>query len=149
MRTHFTLRTPAEARAVAEEAARVCADRWRVAQALTELLVNGIEHGNLGFGHARKTALLHEGRWDEEVARRLAQPECARRRVRLTRERGADVWLFEIEDDGAGFDWQPFMAPDPARSAAPNGRGIALARQLAFSDLAYLGAGNRLRCSAR
>jgi signal transduction histidine kinase len=148
VRTTFTLRTLEEARSVADVAAVVCADRWRVAQALTELLVNAVEHGSLGIGNARKTALLGEGGWEAEIARRQSQPEFAHRRVRLTRERSGGVWLFSIEDEGEGFDWRPFMTPDPTRSAAPNGRGIVLARQLAFSDLTYLGAGNRLRCSA-
>jgi len=148
VRATFSLRTVEEARAVAEEAASVCADRWRVTQALTELLVNAVEHGNLGLGNVAKTALLKQGRWEAEVARRLAQPEYAHRHVRLVREHGAERWHFEIEDEGEGFDWRPFLVSDPARSSAPNGRGILLARQLAFGDLTYLGAGNRLRCSA-
>jgi hypothetical protein len=50
-------------------------------------------------------------------------------------------WVFEISDDGPGFDWRRFLDFDPERAFAPNGRGIALSRQLSFSSLTYISAG--------
>ena len=54
-----------------------------------------------------------------------------------------EVWV-EISDDGDGFDWRRFLDFDPERAFAPNGRGIALSRQLSFSSLTYIPPGNRV-----
>jgi hypothetical protein len=51
-------------------------------------------------------------------------------------------WVFSIRDEGKGFAWQRFLDFDPERAFAPNGRGIALSRQLSFASLTYLPPGN-------
>lgn len=146
-RLECSLRTPAEAMIVAVRAAGVCADPTRVAAGLAELLVNAVEHGNLGIGHSLKRDLLQvPDAFEAEIMRRLAQPEFDRRRVHLTRSRTAQSWCFEIEDDGDGFDWLKWLADDVAtRSSLPCGRGMVLAAHLCGSPLEYLGTGNRVR----
>jgi len=139
------LRTHDEARAVAAEAAAVCANVWGAREALMELLSNAIEHGNLGIGSELKGDLLARGTWDAELARRFAVTENARRVVRLTRERGPEGWQFEIVDEGEGFDWAAHRAAARAQPSAPNGRGILLAQALAGAVLTYVGKGNRVR----
>jgi len=47
-----------------------------------------------------------------------------------------------VRDEGPGFRWREFLELDPSRAFAPNGRGIALARELAFSGLEYKDPGN-------
>jgi hypothetical protein len=144
----FAVRSLEEAQDLATLLAGLCPDPVLTAMGLTELLVNGIEHGNLGIACAEKTRLKEEGRWREEVERRLALPENLGKRVHLTLTRGSDHWEFLIEDQGPGFPWRDYLEMQPERASAPNGRGIALARQLAFRDLEYLGPGNRVRASA-
>jgi len=146
-RLECSLRTPAEAMIVAVRAAGVCADAPRVASGLAELLVNAVEHGNLGIGHSRKRDLLQvPGAFEAEILRRLAQSEVTLRQVRLVRSRTAQAWCFEIEDEGEGFDWRSWLADDVAtRRSLPCGRGIVLAAQLCGAPLEYLGAGNRVR----
>lgn len=141
------LRTPAEAMRVAVRASGVCADPVRVASGLAELLLNAVEHGNLRIGHELKFNLLQfPEAFDAEVMRRLAQPQFARRRVRLVRIRAAQGWCFEIEDEGDGFDWRMWLAGDAAaRRSRPCGRGIVLAAQLCAAPLEYVGNGNRVR----
>lgn len=146
-RTVFELRTPEEAQRAAAEATAPCGASWTLEAALAELLANAIEHGNLQLGFRRKSALIEAGNWEAELARRLAAEPYASRTVRLTRERAGNEWIFEIGDEGEGFDWRRWLEPDPRRSTAPNGRGIALARELARIELCYLGCGNRVRFS--
>jgi hypothetical protein len=138
------LRTHDEARAVAAEAAAVCTNAWGVGEALTELLANAIEHGNLGIGYELKRDLLARGAWDAELARRFAVCEQAGRVVRLTRARVPEGWQFEIADEGEGFDWVSRCGARPEPSA-PNGRGILLAQALSGAILTYVGKGNRVR----
>jgi len=139
------LRTLDQAAEAAREASALCEQPARVEHGLIELLVNAIEHGNLGLDHALKAQLLACGRWQAEIAKRLDMPSFRQRQVVLSAWAMVGGWCFEIADDGAGFDWRPWLAADPARAAAPNGRGIALARSLCFDELYFLPPGNRVR----
>jgi hypothetical protein len=141
---NLTVRTLAEARAAAQRAAALCDQPQRAEQGLAELLVNAVEHGNLGIDHLQKARLLACGQWEAEIARRLADPVLGRRAATLCAWREAEGWCFEIADQGPGFDWLPWLEADPAHSAAPNGRGIALAAGLSFDSLAFMTPGNRV-----
>jgi hypothetical protein len=56
--------------------------------------------------------------------------------------------VFAIRDCGAGFAWERFLSLDETRAFHPNGRGIALARNIAFRTLEYRGCGNEVVVSA-
>ena len=49
----------------------------------------------------------------------------------------AEEVRFTICDDGEGFDWRPFLDMPSSNADHINGRGIALARKLAFPQLAF------------
>lgn len=112
------------------------------APGLSDLMVNAVEHGNLGISYQEKTALRWEGDWEAEVGRRLALPEFAQRCATVRAERNANGVVFTITDEGDGFDWEKYLAFDPDRAFDPNGRGIAMAKMMSFSRLEYLGKGN-------
>ena len=116
----------------------------KAAIGISELLINAVEHGNLEIGFERKSELLREGTWDREIERRLAAPDYASRRVNLSVRRQRDFVVFHVSDDGPGFDWRDFLEVAPSRAFAPNGRGIALARQTSFDGLEYRAPGNRV-----
>ncbi|MEC5387389.1 response regulator [Uliginosibacterium sp. H3] len=140
----FMVRTLEEAQAVAGLVAQVAAEPETAVVGLAELLVNGVEHGNLGIDFAGKSRLKYEESWAEEVERRLALPENQHKRVRLHLQACVEGWKVTISDDGEGFDWQSFLEVAPERAFAPNGRGIVLARKLAFTRVTYLGKGNHV-----
>ena len=106
--------------------------------------MNGVEHGNLGIDFAEKSRLRESDCWEDEIRRRLTLPEFKDRAVRMRVRKDPTRWVFEISDDGEGFDWRRFLDFDPERAFAPNGRGIALSRQLSFSSLTYIPPGNRV-----
>ncbi|MCB1889315.1 MAG: ATP-binding protein [Rhodocyclaceae bacterium] len=136
----FAAHHPREGVALAQQLAEGCERSREVAFGLAELITNGIEHGNLGLGFALKCQLLSAGRFESELARRLAdRPDS---RVLVTVTRLPDLVRFVVEDQGGGFDWRPWLRPDPARASAPNGRGIALARDTCFASLNYRAPGN-------
>lgn len=140
----FTIRTLDEARTLASFVALLGAQPETLAMGLSELLVNGVEHGNLGIDFAEKSRLREADRWEEEVARRLALDSNRDKTVCLRVWGDETRWIFEIRDDGPGFDWRRFLDFDPERAFAPNGRGIALSRQLSFASLTYLPPGNQV-----
>ncbi|MDB5816240.1 MAG: response regulator [Rhodocyclales bacterium] len=139
---HFVMRTLEEAQAVAGLIAQVAAEPETAVMGLAELLVNGIEHGNLGIDFSAKSRLKHEDGWGREVERRLTLPENIEKRVRLHLAPHREGWKVTITDDGEGFDWKAFLEVAPERAFAPNGRGIVLARKLAFTQMTYKGKGN-------
>jgi hypothetical protein len=113
---------------------------------LHELMVNAIEHGNLGIGYEEKTRLIAEGMWREEVERRLAQPAYAHKRVRLEWLRSDGGIMACISDEGAGFDWQRYTMLAQDRVAHAHGRGIAIAHAAMLGQVEYVGIGNSVIC---
>lgn len=120
----------------------LCDEPTQVAMGLTELLVNAVEHGNLGISYAEKKELRLHGGWEEEINRRRALPECRERRVLVKLQRTEEGFTVTVADEGNGFDWNRYLDFDPERAFDPNGRGIAMARNACFADLRYEGRGN-------
>jgi len=113
-----------------------------VAPGLSDLMVNAVEHGNLGVTYQEKSLLKWEGDWEGEIQRRLALPQFHGRFATVRVEREPQALTFTISDQGAGFEWDKFLNFDPERAFDPNGRGIAMARMMSFSALEYQGKGN-------
>ena len=117
---------------------------------LVELLMNAIEHGNLGITYEQKaTALRAPEGMTELTRRRLEQPELAVRRVTVHFRMDARTCEWIIVDEGAGFDWQ--AVPDATQGEAlyaSHGRGIMLSR-LYFDAVEYQGLGNVVRLVKR
>jgi CheY-like chemotaxis protein len=145
----FSIRTVDEARDVATILANACPDPDAAVVGLTELLLNAVEHGNLGITYEEKSAMRDKDEWEKEVHRRLALPENAGKRVEIRFERDAESVRFTIRDAGNGFDWTRFLDIDPARAFDTHGRGIAMARRLSFSSLDYRGTGNEVVATVR
>lgn len=140
----LSIRTVDQARDVASVLVNTCPDPESVVIGLTELLVNAVEHGNLGITYDEKSALNASGTWEAEVQRRLALPENAQKRVELRMERTADELRFIIRDDGPGFEWRKYLEVHPQRAFDNHGRGIAIARAMSFDRVEYRGSGNEV-----
>lgn len=140
----YAFSTLEEARRLAALLAAQCPQPAAAALGLSELLINAVEHGNLGISYAEKTRLKREDRWEDEVATRLNLPEYRSRKATASFTRDEQQISFTITDQGAGFDWQKYLDFDPQRAFDPNGRGIAMASKLTFASLEYQGCGNRV-----
>jgi len=122
--------------------AAMCPASEVVAPGLSDLMVNAVEHGNLGVSYQEKSLLKWDGDWEAEIHRRLALPQFCERFATIRLERTEDAVVFTISDQGSGFDWKRFLTFDPERAFDPNGRGIAMARMMSFSSIDYQGCGN-------
>lgn len=131
-----------DAHCLADRLAAMCPHPERVAVGLAELFINAIEHGNLGIGYAEKTALRLADAWEDEIERRLAAPDHAHKRALVKVGRRNQRLIITVRDCGDGFAWHEYLDIDPARAFDPNGRGIAIARQMSFDSLEYRGNGN-------
>lgn len=114
------------------------------AMGIAELLINAVEHGNLGINYDEKTQLKHENRWQEELERRLSLPENSQKFVHVHYKRTKSEATLTIRDEGAGFEWERYLEIDPARATDPHGRGIAMSRIMSFDELQYRGNGNEV-----
>ena len=137
----FIFRTLDEARALATMLALACPEPDLVVVGLQELMVNAVEHGNLEISAEEKHALLMNGTWRQEIEKRLLDAEYIDRVVIVSFQRSARIISITIQDEGMGFDHAAEVNLDVPDNGY-RGRGIAMARDLSFSDVTYLGAGN-------
>ena len=145
----FRVRTQEDVSALSPALARAFPDPDRVLVGISELLMNAVEHGNLELDCETKARLMKERGWRQELDRRLGMQPWASRFVLARFRRLEDRIELEIEDQGAGFDWIPYLDLRMDRALEPNGRGIAMARHLSFDELQYLGRGNVVRAVIR
>ena len=109
---------------------------------LMELLINAIEHGNLSIGYELKHQLLTSGRWLSEIKRRLALPENRDKYVEIFFKNSPTDIQITITDAGNGFDSLFYQNRIMSEIETLNGRGLILARTLAFDDMIHNSAGN-------
>ncbi|MBF0499075.1 MAG: response regulator [Candidatus Riflebacteria bacterium] len=122
-------------------------DRLGIHLGLAEILVNAIEHGNLGITYEQKSKALEDADngWHKLFETRRQSPPYAERLVDLQfkMDKKACEWL--ITDQGTGFDLKKLPdSRDPEAMFALHGRGIVLAR-LQFSEVEYNDTGNQVR----
>jgi hypothetical protein len=123
----------------------VCPDHPDVALGLVELMINAVEHGNLGITYDEKSELGLVEQWDAEIEKRLNLSKNQKKSATIHWERNSEEIVFTIYDQGDGFDWHPYMCADQQRINDLHGRGIAMARVLSFTHLEYQGCGNIVR----
>ncbi|MAE50701.1 MAG: response regulator [Micavibrio sp.] len=139
----FNVRTLDEARSLSAFIANCFPEPERVLSGLGELLINAIEHGNIGIGYDRKTDLVANNTWESEINRLQTLPENEHKFVTATVAHKVDGTYVVIEDQGEGFAWKNFLQIDPARAGDNHGRGIAQANTISFDKLTYNDKGNQ------
>ncbi len=142
----FRFRTLEDAKTLAFYIANCFPEPEKVVFGLNELLINAVEHGNLGITYTEKTKLVLSGTWGQEVERRLAAPEYKDKNGRLTFKATKEEIAVTIKDQGQGFDWSNYVELSPARATDPHGRGIVASRLMSFDSMEYLGVGNEVLC---
>ncbi len=142
----LTFRTFEDVRVISFFLASLFPDPGSVRLGITELMLNAVEHGNLGISYAEKSELIETGQWHAEVERRLGLPANLGKRASVTFEREPGTIALTIEDRGEGFDWQSYFSLDPARALDAHGRGIAMSRMVSFDEVVYAVPGNKVLC---
>ncbi len=135
-----------EAQSVTAILAEQCPNPRLSAVGISEILINAIEHGNLHITYQEKTRLHESAEWLAEIDRRLALPENKRKYVTVIFKRTPKNLNIRVTDCGTGFNWQDYMVLDNKRVFDNHGRGLIMARNLAFSEMIYHGNGNEVEC---
>jgi len=117
--------------------------------ALRELLINAVEHGNLGITFDEKTLALESGTMASLVAQRASDPALGSRHVKVRAHLSDGVLTVQVQAQGEGFDWATLPDPlDLSHQMAPNGRGLLLAR-MSVDSLEYNDLGNLVTITKR
>jgi anti-sigma regulatory factor (Ser/Thr protein kinase) len=138
------------------DAEQIFALAWRLANyfpkpediliGIHELLLNAVEHGNLGLGSETKAALLREGTFGREISRRLRMPAYAYKSVHITLQQADRFCRITIQDEGGGFNWRHYMGLTD-HGAVPYGRGLMIASRCGFDSLMFNDRGNAVTCT--
>lgn len=138
----FRFKKLQEAHLLAEFLAEACPNPRLAIMGITEILVNALEHGNLGISFEEKSKLQLEENWLDEIDKRLNLPEHINQFVEVEYRRMEKTIEIKVTDQGEGFDWKKFQDPVNKTLLSTHGRGILLAKSLAFSKLEYSEKGN-------
>lgn len=111
--------------------------------ALREIMINAIEHGNLGVTYEEKTMETELGTLENLIAERSSEHNLCERLVRVETTRTEDALTVVVEDEGDGFDWKSLPDPtDPGNLLIAHGRGVLIAH-LSIDKLYYNDKGNK------
>lgn len=122
-------------------------DPERVIFGITELIINAVEHGNLGITYEEKSKLQSDFEWHKEIERRQQLDENRTKRVFVHYAKQKSTITLTIKDDGDGFEWQEYIEISPDRATHNHGRGIALSKVISFDKLEYNDKGNKVVCT--
>jgi CRP-like cAMP-binding protein len=105
-------------------------ERFKLQMALSELVLNGIEHGNCGISREDRDRHLESGgNLLELINERNQDKEIRKKRVLLEWILSEQESRFVIHDDGEGFDVSAYKASlQNVNSENLKGRGILLSR---------------------
>lgn len=142
----FEIKTLDDATYLATFLSQFFPDPETVVLGISELLVNAIEHGNLGITYHDKTELNKNSNWTQEINKRLQLPENEDKRALVTYTRNDEHITLSIKDQGRGFRWEEYLEISPERITDNHGRGIAMARMMSFNSVEYIGSGNEVVC---
>ncbi len=123
-------------------------ERVDLQMALSELILNGIEHGNCRISFEEKTAWMMEGREMADLIEAKGREGAGGEKVFLEWEIGREEARFVIRDEGEGFDVKALRTGlkgggNGAAEEGLHGRGIRLALMLS-DKLSYNQKGNRV-----
>ena len=113
--------------------------------ALSELIINGVEHGNCGVSFEEKSAFLNKGLSVVDlISEKCKDPAISAKRVYFEWDIQSELTRFVIRDEGEGFDVRSLSAKLKQEGEyALHGRGILMARGIA-TKLTYNQKGNEV-----
>lgn len=113
---------------------------------LREMIINAIEHGNLGISYEEKNEALERGDYMDILSERQLDRDYRDRTVKIDYHLDEKRAVYIIEDSGQGFDHEKVMreveqANDEFRM---HGRGISLTVQV-FDEMIFNQKGNSVK----
>ncbi len=111
-----------------------------------EVLINAIEHGNLGISFDEKTDAMKGGNYMEFIQKRQREAFYGARTIKVAYSLNLKRIGFEIEDEGDGFDFKKILNLDGDKlneESSTHGRGIMMTRKV-FDVVKFNEKGNKV-----
>jgi DNA-binding response OmpR family regulator len=109
---------------------------------LYEIIVNAIEHGNLGITYEEKEDALNRNVYQNLLEVRLRKAREEKRTVNIKSVLDRAGVVIEVRDEGKGFDYSKLPTATDAESImSAHGRGVLLA-SLYFDSIEFQSPGN-------
>jgi response regulator RpfG family c-di-GMP phosphodiesterase len=140
--TNFKFKSFSEAEQAAAHLALHYPKPLEVCEAIYELLINSIEHGNLGLGYNAKANISDYSTYINDISEKLAVSD---KFVTASLEKTGKKVTLTIKDQGKGFRLQEFPEFNASVIHKHSGRGIYKARQV-FCSLKYSQNGSEVVC---
>ncbi len=123
-------------------------NRFNLQMALSELLNNALEHGNLEISFEEKTNwMMENGEIVSLIRKKAAEERFKDRKIKIQYTLNDNYCTFTITDDGNGFDWGKYTERKDELDEEPNtelhGRGIQLSKGV-IGKLTYNEKGNEV-----
>lgn len=135
--SHYRFRTLNEIPPIARRLAVAFPDYYNALLGISELMLNAIEHGNLGIDYESKRELMANGFWKTHIEMLLAHSPLGKREASVTSLITQEKITLTVSDEGDGFDPTPHLHLPYGTKPDANGRGIALCRLISFDELEY------------
>lgn len=142
---HYRFRTLDEIQPIARLLAQQFPDYHSALLGISELMLNAVEHGNLGIDYESKRELMANGSWKTHIEMLLAHSPLGKRIARIAAIFDPTQITVMVSDEGEGFDPTPYLNLPPNAKPYLKGRGIALCRLISFDELHYLDGGTTAR----
>jgi hypothetical protein len=138
----FLVRTIPEAEKLAEKIAKNCPEKMHFG--IHELLINAIEHGNLGITPQEKNHHLIQNSYLTEIEKRLKTPQYSQKFVQILLISDPEKLIIIITDQGQGFDPKIYLEESSNNIQQFSGRGISLSQKISFDKITYNEKGNQV-----
>jgi len=114
-------------------------EAMQIRMGIREMIVNAIEHGNLGITFDEKTEAQGGNSYIDLLYRRQADPSTREKKVRVTCELNRSAVRYTVTDQGNGFNFREILDTAPENMNDRfllHGRGIFMARGI-FDEIEY------------
>ena len=113
---------------------------------VSEMIINGIEHGNLGITYEEKTNATEDGSYLALLRRRQFEAPYSSRKLKVVYSLNPRRLLIVVQDEGAGFNHTRILKDNSMEANKKmhlHGRGITMAKSV-FDSMRYNEKGNRV-----
>jgi len=113
---------------------------------LREIIINAIEHGNLGISYEEKTRISEKSDYIDFIAKKQNEEPFSAKKVIIRMYLFSKKAVFEVEDEGNGFDHRKILASikdNKIITEESRGKGITMAHGI-FDEISYSEKGNKV-----
>ncbi len=115
--------------------------------ALREIIINAVEHGNLGITFDEKSKAVTNSTYLDFLTERQKDPERMKKKIEIEYSVSPEKVVYKVKDEGKGFNHRKVMeeiSDNVNRMLLGHGRGITMAKNT-FDEIEFNDKGNQVK----